>query len=64
MNKRLLSELVKVANSLDVMGFKREANSLDKIARKIVSQDATTSEPVPTGIYKDDIGTYKTLLFQ
>ena len=65
MNKRLLSELVKVANSLDVMGFKREASSLDKIARKIVSQDTTTpTEPAPTGVYKDDIGTYKKLLFE
>ena len=64
MNKRLLSELVKVANSLDVMGFKREASSLDKIARKRVSQESTTPEPIPTGVYKEDIGTYKKLLFE
>jgi hypothetical protein len=65
MNKRLVSELVKVANSLDVMGFNREANSLDRIARKILSQDTTTTtEPTPTGVYKDDISTYKKLLFE
>jgi Fe-S-cluster formation regulator IscX/YfhJ len=65
MNKRLVSELVKVANSLDVMGFNKEANSLDRIARKILSQDTTTTtEPTPTGVYKDDISTYKKLLFE
>jgi hypothetical protein len=65
MNKRLVSELVKVANSLDVMGFNREANSLDRIARKILSEDTTTTtEPTPTGVYKDDISTYKKLLFE
>jgi hypothetical protein len=62
MNKRLVSELVKVANSLDVMGFNKEANSLDRIARKILSED--TTEPTPTGVYKDDIGTYKKLLLE
>lgn len=36
MNKNLVNELVKVANSLDNMGLNKEANSLDKIARKIV----------------------------
>ena len=62
MNKRLVSELVKVANSLDVMGFNREANSLDRIARKILSENTTTTtESTPTGVYKDDIGTYKKL---
>jgi hypothetical protein len=65
MNKRLVSELVKVANSLDVMGFNREANSLDRIARKILSEDTTTNtEPTPSGVYKDDISTYKKLLFE
>lgn len=33
MNKDLVNELVKVANSLDNMGLAKEANSLDKIAR-------------------------------
>jgi hypothetical protein len=65
MNKRLVSELVKVANSLDVMGFNKEANSLDRIARKILSEDTTkTTDPTPTGVYKDDINTYKNLLQQ
>jgi hypothetical protein len=34
--KFITNELIKVANSLDEMGLNKEANSLDKIAQKIV----------------------------
>lgn len=54
MNKNLVSELVKVANSLDNMGLNKEANSLDKIARKIV-----VSQFESTGDYTKDIQQYK-----
>ena len=56
MNKNLVSELVKVANSLDNMGLSKEANSLDKIARKIV-----VSKVISGGDYKTDIEFYKQL---
>ena len=55
MNKNLVSELVKVANSLDNIGFSKEANSLDKIARKIV-----VSNTYRITNYKDDMDWYKT----
>jgi hypothetical protein len=56
MNKNLVSELVKVANSLDNMGLSKEANSLDKIARKIVvSKEESSSD------YRTDIEYYKQL---
>ena len=55
MNKNLVSELVKVANSLDNMGLSKEANSLDKIARKIV-----VSNTYRITNYKDDMDWYKT----
>ena len=56
MNKNLVSELVKVANSLDNMGLSKEANSLDKIARKIVAEKYQSSSD-----YKTDIEGYKSL---
>jgi len=66
MNKDLISELLKVANSLDNMGFLKEAISLDKIAGKVVLsanpvvQDV--SKPfVRTGFYATDIQNYKSL---
>lgn len=62
MNKDLASEIIRIANSLDVMGFVKEANSLDKIARKVISQDATI--PEPENDYTKDIQTYKKLVFE
>ena len=56
MNKNLVSELVKVANSLDNMGLSKEANSLDKIARKIVVSKVESSSD-----YTADIQFYKNL---
>ena len=56
MNKNLVSELVKVANSLDNMGLSKEANSLDKIARKIVAEKYQSSSD-----YRTDIEGYKSL---
>ena len=56
MNKNLVSELVKVANSLDNMGLSKEANSLDKIARKIV-----VSKVESVSDYRTDIEFYKSL---
>ena len=72
MNKDLVNELVKVANSLDNMGLAKEANSLDKIARKIVvsdnrilydvsSEDAAKKLEQRTGKYSSDIWRYKSL---
>jgi hypothetical protein len=60
MNKDLASEIIKVANSLDALGFVKEANSLDNIARKVISQIAI---PEPTGKYAEDIQTFKSLLY-
>lgn len=57
MNKNLVSELVKVANSLDNMGLNKEANSLDKIARKIVVSKVESSS-----YYKSNILKYKQLI--
>lgn len=61
MNKDLASEIIRIANSLDVMGFVKEANSLDNIARKVISQVAV---PEPEGNYTKDIQTYKELLYK
>ena len=60
MNKDLASEIIRIANSLDVMGFVKEANSLDNIARKVISQ---VTVPEPEGNYTKDIQTYKELLY-
>jgi hypothetical protein len=74
MNKDLVNELVKVANSLDNMGLAKEANSLDKIARKIVvsenqslydvdSEDDAKKLEQRTGKYSFDIWRYKSLYY-
>jgi hypothetical protein len=36
MNKDLATKLIKIANSLDDIGYFNEANSLTKIAQKVV----------------------------
>ncbi len=66
MNKYLISELLKVANSLDNMGFFKEAISLDKIAGKVVLSAnpvvRNVSKPFErTGTYAIDIQNYKSL---
>jgi hypothetical protein len=75
--KFITDELIKVANALDEMGLNKEANSLDKIARKIVVSEnpsiysrnyikfQSTGGPEKmsqrTGRYADDIANYKRL---
>ena len=59
--KFITDELIKVANALDEMGLTIEANSIDKIARKVISQ---TTMPEPEGDYAKDIQTYKKLLLE
>ena len=61
MKKDLIIQLVKVANNLDEMGFSKEANRLDKIARKVISLVAV---PKPEYDYTKDIQTYKKLLYE
>ena len=66
MNKYLISELLKVANSLDNMGFLKEAISLDKIAGKVVLSANPVVRDVSkgierTGTYATDIQNYKSL---
>jgi hypothetical protein len=56
--KFITDELIKVANALDEMGLTKEANSLDKIARKIVAE---VREFALEG-YQQDILTYKSLI--
>ena len=73
MNKNLFSELIKVANVLDEMGIVKEANNLDKIARKIVvsynptvhnygSDDLKKISQI-SGIYSKDIANYKSIIW-
>jgi len=52
----VVSELVRIANTLDESGFVREASAIDKVAKKIVtsSVDETT--------YKKDIENYRKLI--
>lgn len=73
MEKRFIAdELIKVANVLDEMGLTKEANSVDRIARKIIVSenpsgwDINNSEDAKyvserTGIYYKDIERYKSL---
>jgi len=73
MEKRFIAdELIKVANVLDEMGLTKEANSVDRIARKIIVSenpsgwDINNSEDAKyvserTGNYYKDIERYKSL---
>lgn len=66
MNKDLITQLVKVANNLDEMGFSEEANSLDKIASKVVLSANPVVRDLSKGIertgnYATDIQNYKSL---
>lgn len=53
--KNLAKDLIKIANKLDSMGLLTEANSLDKIAKRIVLSYSL----IPHGDYKQDIENYK-----
>ena len=60
MKKELAVNLIKIANHLDSQGFIKEANSLDRIARKIViSADYNTD---PAGNYNTDIKNYQDMV--
>ncbi len=72
--KFITNELIKVANALDEMGLTKEANSLDKIARKIVVSENDSLYKVEneseakrleqrTGKYRVDIWRYKSLYY-
>ena len=77
--KFIIDELIRVANVLDEMGLVKEANNLDKIARKIVVSEnpsmysrkyikfESTGGPEKmsqrTGRYADDIANYKRLYY-
>jgi len=67
MNKDLILKLVKVANSLDVMGLTEEANVVDRIARKHTAQiDPRTNfqEEFDEATYKDFIDRYKSYIIE
>ena len=70
--KFIIDELIKVANVLDEMGLVKEANNLDKIARKIVVSKNDSLSEIPNktvaktfeerdGDYRTDIWRYKSL---
>ena len=59
--KNLAKDLIKIANKLDSMGLLTEANSLDKIAKRIVISELKYESDV-TGNYLSDIQNYKNIL--
>lgn len=66
MRKSIVDRLVKISNVLDSYGFFEEANSLDKIASKIVLSANPVVRDVSegierTGLYATDIQNYKSL---
>jgi hypothetical protein len=73
MEKRFIAdELIKVANVLDEMGLTKEANSVDRIARKIIVSENDSLSEIPDesvaksfekrdGDYRTDIWRYKSL---
>jgi hypothetical protein len=58
MNKDLATKLIKIANSLDDIGYFNEANSLTKIAQGFEINYSS----IPTGEYPVDIQNYKTII--
>jgi hypothetical protein len=60
MKKELAVNLFKIANHLDSQGFIKEANSLDKIARKIVISIEYNTDS--TGNYNSDIKNYQDMV--
>lgn len=70
MKKEIINGLIKVANNLDLLGYKEEANIVDRVAKKIVvsknpviqNLDLGQALSIPvTGDYKTDILSYKRL---
>ena len=71
MKKEIVDKLIKVANNLDSLGYMREANIVDRVAKKIVvsvnpkytsmTEDEARAK-MPTGDYTSDIITYKSLI--
>lgn len=66
MRKSIVDRLVKISNVLDSYGFFEEANSLDKIASKVVLSANPVVRDVSkgierTGLYATDIQNYKSL---
>jgi hypothetical protein len=70
--KFITNELIKVANVLDEMGLTKEANSVDRIARKIIVSENDSLSEIPNesvaksfeerdGDYRTDIWRYKSL---
>ena len=68
MKKEIVDKLIKVANNLDSLGYMREANIVDRVAKKIVvSQYKFLSESEAryikiTNNYITDINNYKNLI--
>jgi hypothetical protein len=58
MNKDLATKLIKIANSLDDIGYFKEANSLTKIAQGF----EVNYSIIPDGDYTSDIKNYKTII--
>jgi hypothetical protein len=72
MKKEIINGLIKVANNLDLLGYKEEANIVDRVANKIVvskNPEITRLEKgeaqslVPSGDYPTDIKNYKRLYY-
>ena len=72
MKKEIVDKLIKVANNLDSLGYMREANIVDRVAKKIVVSanpevkrldKGEASSIVPSGDYATDILNYKRLLY-
>ena len=72
MNKDLILKLVKVANSLDVMGLTEEANVVDRIAQKHTTNQLQVDplggnnfqEDFYDATYKDFIDRYKSYIIE
>jgi len=72
MKKEIINGLIKVANNLDLLGYKEEANIVDRVAKKIVVsanpevkrlEKGEASSLVPSGDYATDIANYKRLYY-
>jgi hypothetical protein len=72
MKKEIINGLIKVANNLDLLGYKEEANIVDRVAKKIVVsknpeikrlEKGVAQSLVPSGDYATDIANYKRLYY-
>lgn len=72
MNKEIILKLVKVANSLDVMGLTEEANVVDRIAQRYTTNQLQVDplggnnfqEDFSDATYKDFIDRYKSYIIE